>query len=132
MPNSKRILVVDDEPDVTFYLKTFFESKGIGVRTAASGEEGLRLILSEEFSLVLLDMRMGDGLSGLEVIRRSVKAGRKTPIIVVTAVDDRNVADMALGLGAADYLTKPFILEELQHIVLARLEKGSSALPLQE
>jgi DNA-binding response OmpR family regulator len=123
--SDKRILVVDDEPDVTAYLKSYFQQHKLEVLTASTGEEGLSLLLAHKPAIVLLDLRLGDGISGIEVLRRSLAAKTGSQIIVVTAVDDRNVASMAMGLGAADYLTKPFMLEELERIVLNRLKDGA-------
>ncbi len=123
---AQRILVVDDEPDVTAYLKDYFQKQGFDVFTASSGEEGLNTLLSEKPALVLLDLRLGDSFSGLEVLRRAILAKAKSEIIVVTAVDDHNVATMAMGLGAADYITKPFVVEDLERVVLARLKRASS------
>ena len=122
--SGKTILVVDDEPDVTAYLKNYFERLKIRVLTAATGEEGLSLLLAEKPDLVLLDMKLGDGISGMEVLRRGLAAKTAAQIVVVTAVDDRNVATMALGLGAAYYLTKPFRLEELEKVAQARLQES--------
>ena len=72
--------------------------------------------------LVILDLRLGAGMSGVEVLRRTRTIAPKVQVIVVTAVEDRNVADMARGLGAAAYLTKPIRMDDLERIVLSRLE----------
>lgn len=116
------ILVVDDEPEVIARLRGFLQENGLEVLTASTGEEALTLFTEKQPSLILLDIRLGSGLSGMEVLRRAKKSNPKIPIIVVTAADDRNISDMAKGLGACDYLTKPFSLEELQRVVLSRLK----------
>ena len=121
--SANKILVVDDEPDVTAYLKTYLEQHKFQVLTSSTGEEGLSLLLSEKPAVVLLDLRLGEGISGLEVLRRGLAAKTDAQIIVLTAVNDHNVATMALGLGATDYLTKPLLLEELERIVLARMKE---------
>lgn len=121
MADKKRILIVDDEIEATDYLKEYFQSQGLDVLTAESGEKALELISSQSPALVLLDMRMG-GFSGLEVIRRSKAAKSQAVFVVITGVDDQNVAKMAIGLGASDYLTKPFRIADLERIVLARLK----------
>ena len=117
-----KLLVVDDEAEVTDYLKSFFERQGLDVLTAGTGEKGLTLLQSEQPSVALLDLRLGEGLSGMEVLRRAKAAKTPTQIVVVTAVEDRHVAEMALGLGASDYIVKPFILQDLERVVLARLK----------
>ena len=118
-----RILIIDDEPDVTTTLKEYFQQHHLEVLIASTGEEGLQLLASEQPALVLLDMRLGHGISGMEVLRRGKKAKTDAQIIVITAVDDRNVAEMAKGFGAAGYITKPFAIEELERVVLSRLKK---------
>ncbi len=124
---NKQILIVDDEPDVTSYLRSYFQQHQFEVLTASSGEAGLSLLLLKKPAIVLLDMKLGDGLSGMEVLRRGLAAKTGAQIIVVTAVDDKNVATLAMGLGATDYLTKPFMLDELEQIVLNRLkERGEN------
>jgi DNA-binding response OmpR family regulator len=122
MADKKRILIVDDEMETTDYLKEYLQGQGLEVSTAGSGEQALELLASFQPSLVLLDMRMGKGLSGLEVIRRAKSAKSQAQFVVVTGIDDQNVAKMAIGLGATDYLTKPFRIADLDRIVLARLK----------
>jgi len=117
------LLVIDDELEVTGYLKEYFQAHGLEVSVATTGEDGLALLTSENPPhLALLDLKLGSGISGLEVLRRAKVAKTKAQIIVVTAVDDRNVAEMAKGFGAVDYITKPFSLEELDRVVLSRLK----------
>ncbi len=116
-----KVLIVDDEAEVTDYLKSFFKQQGLEVLTAGTAEEGLNLLQSEKPSVTLLDLRLGEGLSGMELLRRAEAAKMPTQIVVVTAVEDQHVAEMALGLGACDYLVKPFILEDLERVVRARL-----------
>lgn len=116
------LLVIDDELETLDYLKLFFQRPGIEVLTAASGEEGLTLIGTEKPDLVLLDLRLGPGLSGMEVLRRVKATDSQTKVIVVTAVDDQNVADMVKGLGAIDYMNKPFNISDLEKTVLPRLK----------
>lgn len=122
MADKKRILIVDDEIEAADYLKEYFEGQGLEVSTAGTGEQALEVLASFKPSLVLLDMRMGKGLSGLEVIRRAKASKSSAQFVVVTGVDDQNVAKMAIGLGASDYLTKPFRIADLERIVLARLK----------
>lgn len=118
----KRILIVDDEIEVTDYLKEYFNQRGFEVLTAVTGEEGLNLLISMHPSVVLLDIRLKESLSGVEVLRRAKARNTAAQIIMLTAVEDRNVAELARGLGAADYLTKPFVLRDLEEIVLSRLK----------
>ncbi len=116
------LLVIDDEQETNDYLRTYFQRLGLEVLTATTGEEGLEILAAQRPSLVLLDLRLGQGLSGIEVLRRAKASKIPAEIVVVTAVGDQNVAAMAKGLGAADYLTKPFLLEDLERVVLSRLK----------
>lgn len=116
-----KLLVIDDEPDVGTYLQEYFERHGLEVLTATSGEAGLQLLQSAQPALVLLDLRLGQGMNGLDVLRQARLARLPAEIIVVTVVKDRDVAETARALGAADYITKPLVLEELERTVMTRL-----------
>jgi two-component system KDP operon response regulator KdpE len=110
-----RILVVDDEPQMQRLLKTALESRGYTVNSAADGPAAINMIATRPPDLVLLDLTL-PGMDGLEVCRR-IREWSRVPIIVLSAREgDRDKVE-ALDLGADDYLTKPFSMEEL----LARL-----------
>ena len=116
-----KLLIIDDELDVVSYLKDFFSRYGVEVFTAATGEEGLALLNSARPHLILLDIKLESGIDGLEVVRRVREGVIPAEIIMVTAVDDRQVAEQVGDLGVADYITKPFVLKDLERIVLSRL-----------
>lgn len=118
----KKILIIDDEIDASGYLKEYFQAKGLEAATASDGEGGLKLLASFQPDLVILDMRLGQGISGMEVLRRGKAAKSKARFIIVTGVDDQNVTELARGLGATDYITKPYSLSDLERVVLARLK----------
>lgn len=101
-----RILVMDDEPNIVNYLKSYLEASDYEVFTAMDGTEGLRIFERELPDLVLLDIRMPE-VSGFEVCRR-IREWSQTPIIMLTALD--SVADKvkAFDIGADGYITKPF------------------------
>ncbi len=67
------------------------------------------------------DIRLGRGLNGLDVLRQAKEGKAQSEIIMLTAMEDRTTAETAKKLGASDYITKPFILEELERVVLSRL-----------
>lgn len=117
-----RLLIIEDELEAAESIKEYLSKKGIDVLTAANGEEGLKLLASEKPDLALVDLRLGQGFSGLEVLRRAKPLKIPTQFIVLTAVADRNVTELATGLGASVYLTKPFALEELERLILSRLK----------
>ncbi len=110
------VLVIDDDEQITSFLKRALAYAGFTVNVAASGEEGLRQALTQPPDVVVLDVMM-PGLDGLEVCQR-LRAGDDVPILMLTARDA--VTDRVRGLetGADDYLVKPFALAEL----VARLQ----------
>ncbi len=106
-----RVLVVDDEPQVLRLLKTALAERGYDVVSAASGEEALVSVAHRLPDVIVLDLVM-PGISGLDVCR-SVRDRWTVPIIVLSARGDEHDKVAALDLGADDYLTKPFGMEEL-------------------
>ena len=113
-----RILVIDDEESIRELLKDFLESKGMEVVTSSDGESGLAHLKEEKFSLFLLDLMM-PGMSGLDVLKERASEKIDVPSIVITAHATVQTAVEAIKLGAFDYITKPFNLEEF-YIVLNR------------
>lgn len=115
-----KILVVDDEEDIVSLLKTCFEGQGYLVLTAYNGDEALKK-LNEHPDLILLDVMM-PGKDGFEICSQ-IRAAIDCPIIFLTAkVDDEDIVK-GLGLGADDYLLKPFTLKELRARVAAHLRR---------
>ena len=106
-----RVLVVDDEQQVLRLLRTALTERGYDVVTAATGEEAMAAFAPRPPDIVLLDLVM-PGMSGLDVCR-AVRARYATPIIVLSARGEEHDKVLALDLGADDYLTKPFGMEEL-------------------
>jgi len=119
-----RILVVDDEPSMRRMLEILFRQEGFEVRAAASAEEALVALAAEPFSVVVSDIRM-PGLSGIDLLRKLREEGGDAEVILVTAYASTESAIEALKLGAFDYVTKPFQVDELLHIVRNALEKRS-------
>ncbi len=109
-----------------YSFRRIFDSPDLELTTAASGEEGLRLIPGLRPDLVLMDIRMG-GLSGLETLRRIRQMDARLPVILMTAYGTTQTAIEAMKLGAYDYLLKPFDVPRLKQIVLDAL-KASRAM----
>jgi two-component system KDP operon response regulator KdpE len=120
-----RILVVDDEPQILRSLRTTLASHGYDVQTAATGEEALAAVDGRLPDLVVLDLVL-PGLSGLEVCRR-LRARSSLPILVLSARGDERDKVAALDLGADDYLTKPFGVNELLARIRAALRRAVGA-----
>ncbi|HEY2043626.1 MAG TPA: response regulator [Jatrophihabitans sp.] len=110
------VLIVDDEPQLLRTLVLSLTQRGFEVSTAADGRTALGLVKSETPDLLLLDLGLPD-LDGLEIIRRLRHDDSALPIIVLSARSGSNDKIVALDLGAIDYMTKPFDMNEL----LARL-----------
>lgn len=113
---AEKILVVEDERKISRFLELELNHEGYEVLAAYDGREGLALAISEEPDLIILDLML-PLMSGIEVCRRLRQGGKTTPIIMLTAKDDVSDKVMGLDMGADDYMTKPFAIEEL----LARL-----------
>lgn len=111
---TKKILVVDDEPDMVTMLKLRLEKDGYEVVTASTGEECLKAAKDENPDLVLLDILL-PGMSGLEVSKRlkKDKITKNIPIIMVTALIGKDAEAKAMERGADYFISKPFDPEEL-------------------
>lgn len=117
------ILVVDDDAFNLKLLKVPLTAKGYAVRSAASGEEALKSVAEQLPDLILLDVMM-PGIDGFEVVRR-LKANSRTcsiPIIMVTALDDKESRIKAMEVGAEDVFTKPVGRVELQKRMMSLLK----------
>ena len=117
-----RILIVDDEPELVRGLEHNLRFEGYETRSAASGEDAVRVAASEPFDLVLLDIMM-PRVSGWDVCRTLRTRGIDVPIILLTARGDEVDRVRGLELGADDYVTKPFSLRELLARVRAVLRR---------
>lgn len=114
-----RILVVEDEASLARFLQLELNHEGFQVETAQNGYEALGRISEDRWDLVLLDI-MIPGLDGFEVCRR-IRKRRDVPIIMLTARDATLDKVKGLDTGADDYITKPFVIEELLARIRARL-----------
>ncbi|MDR1192665.1 MAG: response regulator transcription factor [Peptococcaceae bacterium] len=122
----RNMLAVDDEPKILEVVSALFESKGFNVFTAASGREAVTISGRENLSLIVLDLMLPD-ISGEEVCRE-VRRHSRVPIIMLTAKVEENDLLNGLGIGADDYLTKPFSLKELFARAEALLRRSASDL----
>ena len=107
-----KILIVEDEPQLARFVQLELEHEEYETTVAGDGREGLTLAESGEYDLVLLDIML-PGLNGLEVLRRLRKSEIDTPVIMLTARDSVMDKVSGLDMGANDYITKPFAIEEL-------------------
>ncbi len=119
---AERILLIDDEPQITRVLRTALGAQGFDVRTANDPEEGLLVFEEWGPDLVVTDLMM-PGMTGIEVCRR-VRSRSTIPIIVLSVRDQERTKVEALNAGADDYITKPFGSQELLARVRAHLRRA--------
>jgi diguanylate cyclase (GGDEF)-like protein len=121
---SPRILVIDDDPQTTQIVRTWFARDPYEILSAEDGENGLRLARSESPDLILLDLRM-PGIDGFAVARqlKSDPKTQATPVIVLTACRDVDAKVEAFAAGTDDYVTKPFQFEEVDARIRSMLRR---------
>ena len=117
----EKLLLIDDEEDVQYSFRRIFDAPGIEITTAASGEEGLKIIPKLKPDLVIMDVRMG-GITGMETLRRLRQTNAKLPVIMMTAYGTTQTAIEAMKLGAYDYVLKPFDVPKLKQLVANALK----------
>ena len=119
---SARILVVDDERSMQEFLELFFRGEGYEVTTAGDVESALLHLEGDEFDLVITDIQLPEG-SGLDILRAVQDGSPETVVIMITAFASTETAIAAMKLGAYDYITKPFKVDEIRIVVEKALEK---------
>jgi len=123
--NEKRILLVEDDRDISHLVKLHLEDEGYSVDIAVDGSEGLAMAQSQAYDLVILDLML-PGLDGLEICRRLRGETDYVPILMLTAKASEVDRIVGLELGADDYLTKPFSVRELVARVKAIFRRVSA------
>jgi DNA-binding response OmpR family regulator len=119
-----RVLIVEDEPRLAENIaRTLRETAGYAVDVASDGQEGLFLAESNAYDAILLDLMLPK-LDGMQVLKRVRESGQHTPVLVLTARDDKESIVALLNAGADDYLTKPFDLGELLARLKALIRRG--------
>jgi len=127
----KRILVVDDEPTILAAVATRLRAEDFSVDTAIDGPSAVATAAATTPDLVVLDVML-PGFDGLEVCRR-IQAVRSTPVLMLTARSDETDMLIGLGIGADDYLTKPFSMRELVarvRVLLRRVDRAGEVQPV--
>ena len=116
----KKILVVDDEPEVRTLMEHFLLDRGFEVRVAGNGREALATLDVFTPDLVLLDMHMPE-LDGAETLKQLAVRSPALPVIMITVNEDVETTSRLLQLGAADYIPKPFNLDYLEQAITIQL-----------
>ena len=123
----QRVLVIDDDPNVSEVVAAYLEREGCIVEVRTDGEAGLEAALADPPDLVVLDLML-PGLDGLEVCRR-IQALAPVPVVMLTAKGDETDRIIGLELGADDYVSKPFSPRELVARIKAVLRRANAPLP---
>lgn len=121
MEDKAKILIVEDETKIARFLQLELEHEGFAAQREENGRRAYERILQEDYDLVLLDVMLPD-MDGLEICRR-VRELSDVPIIMLTAKDEIEDKVSGLDIGANDYMTKPFAIQELLARIRAALRK---------
>jgi len=112
----KKILIVDDETDICNFVQNFFQERGYEVTAALGGDDALAIIKKDRPDLVLLDIKM-KGMDGIAALKHIKDIDRTIKVVMVTALEEQEKMDEACRLGACEYITKPLVLDQLEHTV---------------
>lgn len=126
MTDRARILIIEDNQDLAFGLRTNLEVQGYVVELASDGLEGLRIAQQIPADLIVLDLMLPE-LNGIDVLRKLRETDQTTPVLILTAKGNEVDKVLGLRLGADDYMTKPFGLMELMARVEALLRRAAVA-----
>lgn len=118
-----KILLVEDEKKVANLIKKGFEEEGLIVDIAENGELALNMVSADQYDLIILDIML-PGKDGIEVLKELREKGVVKPIMMLTAKDSTTDKVLGFDAGADDYITKPFVFEELLARVKALLRRG--------
>jgi len=118
------ILVIDDERSMREFLSIMLEREGYSVVTKDNGNDALDFIRNDDYDLIITDIKMPK-MSGIDILRESITLYPNTPVIMITAFASTEVAVEAMKLGAYDYITKPFNVDEIKIIIKNAIEKKS-------
>lgn len=125
-PANETILIIEDDPAILFGLRDNFERAGYNVRTAVEGHLGLDLARGLRPALILLDIML-PGIDGFTICQELRKGGLEMPIIMLTALGQEDQVIKGLNLGADDYVTKPFSIQQLMARVSSLLRRHRKA-----
>ncbi len=120
----RTILVIDDERSMREFLSIMLEREGYSVVTKDNGNDALEFIRKNKCDLIITDIKMPK-MSGIDILRESMALHPNTPVIMITAFASTEVAVEAMKLGAYDYITKPFNVDEIKIIIKNAIEKKS-------
>jgi len=120
--DEKPILIVDDEPIVRESIRDWLKDAGYPVATAESGEEALEMLAKQDFSIIILDVRL-PGKTGITVLKEVKAFKPEIKSIIITAYPSAELSSEAMKLGAVDYLIKPIAPDDLERLIRETLLK---------
>src|SRR3989337_4551898 len=120
--SKERILIVDDEKGIRDFLEIWLKKEGYRVNSASSGEEAMKLFGSNSYELVISDIKMS-GMNGVELLKNIKGMNPDVIVLMITAYASVDTAIDAMKAGAYDYITKPFNVDEVKHIIRNALDK---------
>jgi two-component system response regulator PilR (NtrC family) len=112
-----KVLLVEDEPGIQLAIRGLLRRLGHETAVAGTGTDAMNQIAESEFDLVLTDLSLPDGVTGLDLVRHISEKRPGTPVILITAYGSESVAQEAITAGAFDYVPKPFNNDELRAVV---------------
>ena len=121
MAKKIKILTVDDGIGIVSFLYDFFVARDFEVLQATNGKDALDIIRKEKPPIVLLDIMLGRGMSGIDVLKEIRSIDKDIKVVMMTGVKDKDISEEAMGLGATDYITKPLSLAYLDKVVLLKV-----------
>ncbi len=116
-----KILIVDDNKNMQIILNNLLVDEGYDVISATNGKDGLVAVIEQSPDLVLLDIRLPE-MNGIDILQQITKFEKEIPVIMITAYGDVETAVETMKLGAFDYITKPFVNEELKLVIRKALD----------
>ena len=125
----EKILIIEDEQKISRFIELELKYEGYEVEQAFDGREGLEKAQSNKFDLIILDVML-PSLNGMEVLRR-LRQSSEVPVIMLTAKDEITDKVMGLDIGADDYMTKPFAIEELLARIRVALKRKRPTTPIE-
>src|SRR3972149_4461225 len=120
--SKEKILIVDDEKGIRDFLEIMLKKEGYKTAVAVSGEDAIKLFNNSSYDLVISDVRM-KGMSGVELLKSIKEINPEIVVLMITAYASVDTAIDAMKAGAYDYITKPFKIDEVKHIIRNALDK---------
>ena len=120
--SKEKILIVDDEKSIREFLEIMLKKEGYNVGSAVNAEEALKLFHNSNYELVISDIKMS-GMDGVELLKKIKEINPETIVLMITAYASVDTAIDAMKAGAYDYITKPFNVDEVKHIIQNALDR---------